>query len=1092
MANLIFNLDDGQEIVVALTDKITIGRVDGNDVVVDDRRISGKHAIITRSTGGGYEVEDLGSKGGTYVNGKRVTKSGLTDGDLVGFGPLNGRVVLDLTKPVVTKATTPVPMPAAPSAAPSKPAPAVAKSRSTAPLSLPGTAPASVPPMIDGADVSAAFAQTDKTRETLDAAKPKKRGAAAKAASAAFTSAASVAASALSSAVSALDKAQGKDKRSPVEIAEAVSEELQARLEGLKIEVAETQETLQRYQAQRDEVQETLGRVLSQRDEADNAFHDKTSAVVKLRLEAQQIESRLQETQTNIHIAEQELNAKIDHIASLAGEESRLAEITAAIGEAVERQGGLESGIADLSARHDGQASALEQLQQEFAVVTEARGSAQATVDALNADRTSLEARLEELRTLCTAAEEKSGSLATLIETREGEARALETALESLGDQRSKLETAIAELSDSHEKLLKVQSEIAEADDRRTALDLVLVGLAASQSETESRISGLNTAVANLETLKTETAAALAALQESVATAKNNLVVAEATAEGRRLDLEKQQASLEAAAEARRVEIQKEKAELDASLEAHRVQLQKDKAELDAGLEAHRGQLQKDKAELDAGMDARRAEMDKAASDLEAAALVRKAELQKEKDAFNAILAGLHNDISTETSRLEDVKTERQNLDRQCQELAETEGRLNATRADLEKSEARRTELTSLNADLDLRQKELEKTVAKLDEDREALLGKMEVLRGREHDLKQELVTLSEREEKDRSRFEEISRLSADAEKEFADQSERIARSMAISTRELADLELKLTPLRQWKEDMDKRYERLASLPEDSADARDLWREIESEKSALSMLMGKKVGDSRGITLETSVLRGLTAPQSDESEGSPSSRYRRNITKGKLHAPEGVGAGDTPEERGNVGHTGTGAMLSGTGQEMALKARVTRLRESVQREATRLEFLRQERAREEARKQGQGGNEPMLKEQERQLEIKVRREEEHLATVSRKLEMAEVEEERRREKIAEMERKLSELKSDIAEAERDRSDARHQADIAQAEYRTVEEPGKASNRPGSSSPTPAASPSLASGGVLAAIINSTKSKPAFNLKPMGGPVEKKE
>ncbi len=105
----------------------------------------------------------------------------------------------------------------------------------------------------------------------------------------------------------------------------------------------------------------------------------------------------------------------------------------------------------------------------------------------------------------------------------------------------------------------------------------------------------------------------------------------------------------------------------------------------------------------------------------------------------------------------------------------------------------------------------------------------------------------------------------------------------------------------------------------------------------------------------------------------------------------------------------------------------------------RLEFIRQERAREETRgKQGGGPGQSMMREQERQLETKVRRDEELLATVQRKIEIAQVEEERRREKIAEMERKLAELKADIAEAERQRSGVRHQTDLVQTELRNYE------------------------------------------------------
>ena len=71
MARLTFILDDGESIEVQLQDDITIGRLDGNDVVVDDPRISSRHAEVHRMPGGGFEVRDLASTAGTLVNGER-------------------------------------------------------------------------------------------------------------------------------------------------------------------------------------------------------------------------------------------------------------------------------------------------------------------------------------------------------------------------------------------------------------------------------------------------------------------------------------------------------------------------------------------------------------------------------------------------------------------------------------------------------------------------------------------------------------------------------------------------------------------------------------------------------------------------------------------------------------------------------------------------------------------------------------------------------------------------------------------------------------------------------------------------------------
>lgn len=50
---------------------IQIGRMDSNDITLTDPLVSRHHAAI-RWTPGGYEIEDLGSANGTYVQGQRV------------------------------------------------------------------------------------------------------------------------------------------------------------------------------------------------------------------------------------------------------------------------------------------------------------------------------------------------------------------------------------------------------------------------------------------------------------------------------------------------------------------------------------------------------------------------------------------------------------------------------------------------------------------------------------------------------------------------------------------------------------------------------------------------------------------------------------------------------------------------------------------------------------------------------------------------------------------------------------------------------------------------------------------------------------
>ncbi|MEU9454011.1 FHA domain-containing protein [Streptomyces sp. NPDC048277] len=65
---------------------VRIGRAGDNDVVVDDLVVSRHHAELRAHPDGSYEIVDLDSHNGTYLNGRTVTRAPLGPRDVVGIG----------------------------------------------------------------------------------------------------------------------------------------------------------------------------------------------------------------------------------------------------------------------------------------------------------------------------------------------------------------------------------------------------------------------------------------------------------------------------------------------------------------------------------------------------------------------------------------------------------------------------------------------------------------------------------------------------------------------------------------------------------------------------------------------------------------------------------------------------------------------------------------------------------------------------------------------------------------------------------------------------------------------------------------------
>ncbi|MCX4911771.1 FHA domain-containing protein [Streptomyces sp. NBC_00878] len=65
---------------------VGIGRGGDNDLVIDDLIVSRRHAELRALPDGTYEIVDLGSHNGTFLNGQPVDRARIDEGDIVGIG----------------------------------------------------------------------------------------------------------------------------------------------------------------------------------------------------------------------------------------------------------------------------------------------------------------------------------------------------------------------------------------------------------------------------------------------------------------------------------------------------------------------------------------------------------------------------------------------------------------------------------------------------------------------------------------------------------------------------------------------------------------------------------------------------------------------------------------------------------------------------------------------------------------------------------------------------------------------------------------------------------------------------------------------
>jgi chromosome segregation ATPase len=94
---LLIRTDGDTEVVHVLGRKTTVGRTPDNDLQIDAKFISRNHAVILAGPNNTI-IEDLNSTNGVAVNGKRISRHALRDGDMVSIGKTSFRFAVRPTE----------------------------------------------------------------------------------------------------------------------------------------------------------------------------------------------------------------------------------------------------------------------------------------------------------------------------------------------------------------------------------------------------------------------------------------------------------------------------------------------------------------------------------------------------------------------------------------------------------------------------------------------------------------------------------------------------------------------------------------------------------------------------------------------------------------------------------------------------------------------------------------------------------------------------------------------------------------------------------------------------------------------------------
>lgn len=560
-----------------------------------------------------------------------------------------------------------------------------------------------------------------------------------------------------------------------------------------------------------------------------------------------------------------EVSATVDHLqeqeAALAGTSDSLTSAKKHLDELHSEIGTLENKHQDLlhsfgilGKKHKDLETSITLREQEVAASIQALNESRAHNEKLRQDGQILENHLAKLN---------------------GETKAKEVALVEL-DKRHQENLTLVRQRENNLGLVTKSLEQSEALQQN--LKLALQALAAQQTDAQVEVQRLNATkdsrISEIESLNVQrqqldaqvqsltheaaTAKARAAeLQVLVQAREDQIRTSESkygNAEQRRKDLEQRILNL-SGTEERLVLARQQLKQAEESLtrlNALNSKYDERKSELTT-LEKRLEMLRADEKGTESSLTSQQKALQEVLHQAEAAKQRHRTEgqaLEKQLQASRDALAAANKQLHEITAKHEELVQHNRRLEHAEEKHAQVLGKIKESEQAAADQAARLRKLEQEGVDAQARLKQTQAIQQSAQE-------RIDTLRKQEGPLKQALQDLHSQQQAERQRFEEMRTITQEAERHAAQQRADLHASEDDLRRQVEDMESRLATLHTYRDELDQRYARLAALPENSPEAKELWKDIQRTKEEIAAKMPSKGGiQARPKTRNMVVPRG--------------------------------------------------------------------------------------------------------------------------------------------------------------------------------------------------------------------------------------------